>query len=54
MQIRLIYLPPFGTIVGGTLGFMFGGNLANEYKIENYCKTEMENLDKAIDEYLKK
>lgn len=47
-------LPPFGTIVGGTLGFMFGGNLANEYKIENYCKTEMENLDKAIDEYLKK
>ena len=47
-------LPPFGTIVGGTLGFMFGGNLANEYKIENYCKTEMENLKKAIDEYLKK
>ncbi len=47
-------LPPFGTIVGGTLGFVFGGNLANEYKIENYCKNEMENLDKAIDDYLTK
>ena len=47
-------LPPFGTIVGGTLGFVFGGNLANEYKIDNYCKYEMENLDKAIDDYLKK
>lgn len=47
-------LPPFGTIVGGTLGFVFGGNLANEYKIENYCKSEMEDLDKAIDDYLKK
>ena len=47
-------LPPFGTIVGGTLGFVFGGSLANEYKIENYCKYEMQNLDKAIDDYLKK
>ncbi len=53
-KIGSFILPPFGTIVGGTLGFMFGGSLANEYKIENYCKYEMENLDKAIDDYLKK
>lgn len=53
-KVGSFFIPPFGTIIGGTLGFMFGGSLANEYKIENYCKKEMKNLDDAIDEYIKK
>ena len=51
--IGSFFLPPFGTLVGGTLGFIFGTSLANEYKIENYCSKELKELDNAIDNFIK-
>ena len=33
---------------------MFGGSMANTYKIETYCKKEMKDLNKNIDKYIKK
>ena len=53
-KIGSFFLPPLGTIVGGGLGFMFGGSLANSYKIDTYCKDEINQLDKDIDKYIKK
>lgn len=53
-KIGSFFLPPFGTIVGGGLGFMFGGSVANSYKIETYCKDEIDELEKDIDKYIKK
>ena len=53
-KIGSFIFPPFGTIVGGALGFMFGGSMANTYKIETYCKREMKDLNKNIDKYIKK
>ena len=52
-KIGSFFLPPFGTLVGGTLGFIFGTSLANEYKIENYCSKELKELDNAIDNFIK-
>ena len=53
-KIGSFFFPPFGTIVGGGLGFMFGGSLANSYKIDKYCEREVKQLDKDIDNYIKK
>ena len=53
-KIGSFFFPPFGTIVGGGFGFMLGGGLANSYKIDTYCKNEIDQLDKDIDNYIKK
>ena len=53
-KIGSFFFPPFGTIVGGGLGFMFGGSMANSYKIETYCQKEIKDLNKNIDKYIKK
>ena len=43
-KIGSFFLPPFGTLVGGGLGYIFGGELANSFKLEWSCEKEINDV----------
>jgi hypothetical protein len=53
-KIGSFFLPPFGTLVGGGLGYIFGGELANSFKLEWSCEKEINEVDIHLNQYIKK
>ena len=45
-------LGPLGTLAGGAFGYVVGGSMANTYKIKNYCKKELNEIDKKLNDYI--
>jgi len=53
-KIGSFILPPFGTLVGGGLGYFFGGQIANSFKLEWSCQKEINEVDIHLNQYIKK
>jgi len=50
-KIGSMFFPGLGTIIGGIVGHFIGGEIINDFKIETYCKKELEELEKSLKEY---
>lgn len=46
------FLGPLGALAGGALGYFVGGSMANSYKIQNYCKKELKEIDERLNDYI--
>ena len=53
-KIGSFFLPPFGTLVGGGLGYFLGGEIVNSLKLDIYCEKEINEVDKNLNKYIKK
>ena len=52
-KIGSFFFPPFGTLIGGVGGLIFGGSIVNSIKIDE-CKKEIKAVEKDLDNYIRK